>query len=123
MEPVKDFKQLRVWKQAMELVGEVYGHTRLFPKEELYGLSNQLRRAAVSIPSNIAEGFKRYHLAEKRQFMNIAAGSAGELETQLILACQLGFIPDHVVGELLEKLNHVSRMISSLINRIEDKTK
>ncbi len=99
---ISSFKQLRVWQETMALTRSVYQLVASLPKDERYGLSAQLRRAAVSIPSNIAEGQARGHRAEYRQFLYIALGSMAELETQLLLSEQLGLISSaqSVIGQL-----------------------
>jgi four helix bundle protein len=120
MEKIKSFKELKIWQKGIEIVKDTYALTKDFPKEELYGLTSQMRRSAISIPSNIAEGFKRYHRKEYGQFLHIALGSAAELETQLIIAKELGFVtkdPDLFNG-ILEKLDHICRMISSLLSKL-----
>lgn len=91
-EKVKTHKDLIVWQKAMDLVEEVYKLTDKMPQSELYGLTSQIRRSAVSIPSNIAEGAARNHDKELLQFLYVALGSAAELETQLLLAERLGFV-------------------------------
>ena len=101
------------------MVASVYKTTSLFPKEELYGLTSQIRRAAVSIPSNIAEGAARNHVNEFRQFLYIALGSGAELETQLIIAKMLGFISDEKSQALINELNSISRMLQGLIKSIQ----
>jgi len=119
MEKIKSFKQLNIWQKGIEIVKDVYLLTKKFPKEELYGLSSQMKRAAISIPSNVAEGFKRYHNKEYSQFLYIALGSIGELETQIIIAQELGFITKEELNNISEKIDHISRMISSLINKLK----
>ena len=89
---VKHYRELIVWQKSMDLVTQVYRLTRLFPREELYGLTNQIRRAAVSIPSNIAEGQARQSTAEFRNFLSIAQGSLAELETQILIAVNLNYL-------------------------------
>lgn len=119
MEKIKNFKQLKIWQKGIEIVTDTYKITKKFPKDELYGLTSQIRRAAVSIPSNIAEGFKRSYSKEYSQFLHIALGSAAELETQLIIAKELGFIPESELNDISDKLDHVSKMISSLLNKLK----
>ena len=92
MEGMTGFKQLKVWQKAYELVLEVYKLTRGFPKEEIYGLTSQLQRATVSVTANISEGYERRHRKEYIQFLYMAKGSLGELETYLCLAKDLGYI-------------------------------
>ncbi len=116
---MKTHKDLDVWRRSIDLVASVYKTTSLFPKEELYGLTSQIRRAAVSIPSNIAEGAARNHVNEFRQFLYIALGSGAELETQLIIAKMLGFISDEKSQTLINELNSISRMLQGLIKSIQ----
>lgn len=96
----------------------VYRTTKHFPKEELYGLVSQMRRAAVSIPSNIAEGFARLHNKEYRQFLYVALGSCAELETQIELSVDLGYLGKTDYADFLEKLDHEARMVRNLIKRL-----
>jgi four helix bundle protein len=91
MEAITGFKQLRVWQKAYELALEVYKLTKGFPKEEIYGFTSQLQRAAVSVTANISEGYERHHRKEYVQFLYMAKGSLGELETYLCLAKDLGY--------------------------------
>ncbi len=114
MEKITSFKQLKIWQKGIEIVKDVYELTKKFPKEEVYGLTSQMRRSAVSIPSNIAEGFKRFHNKENKQFLYVALGSAAELETQLVIANELAFIDKNQLDVVSEKLDHLSKMTSSL---------
>lgn len=118
MSIVKSYQDLRIWKQAIELVKSVYQLTRKLPKSELYGLASQMQRAAVSVPSNIAEGHNRLHEREFVQFLNISLGSCGELETQLILIRELGLSDAKECNELLEFVNSEAKQIRALLNRI-----
>lgn len=112
----KSFKDLIVWQKSYKLVLEIYKTTRAFPKSEDYGLSQQLRRAAVSIPSNIAEGYGRKHKAEYNQFLSIAYGSLLELETQILLAKDLNYI---IKNETIEKLiKEVGSMLYRMLHPI-----
>ena len=105
-------KNLDVWNLSIKLVKEIYGVIGNFPKEETYGLASQIRRSAVSIPSNIAEGAARNSKKEFKQFLYIALGSAAELETQLIIARELGYeTPD----ELFDRIERVKKMLLGLI--------
>ena len=115
---VKDYKDLKVWQKGIEITDKVYSVTDRFPKSELYGLAAQMRRASVSIPSNIAEGFARHHSGEYRQFLYISLGSCAELDTQLIIANRRGYLTKEELEELAEDINHESRMLVSLINKI-----
>ena len=121
MEKITSFKQLKIWQKGIEVVKDIYALTKNFPKEEMYGLTAQMKRAAVSIPSNIAEGFKRYHDKEYTQFLYIALGSAAELETQCYIAKELGFIEENQLQEISENIDHISKMISSLIKKIKQR--
>ncbi len=115
---ITSYKDLDVWKKAIELVEEIYVATRKFPKEELYGIINQMRRSAISIPSNIAEGKTRQHVNEYVQFLYIALGSCAELETQVIIACKLGYLIGKQTETILEKIDHVARMARNLVKSL-----
>jgi len=117
-EKVNDFKKLRVWQKGIDLVKDIYSLTKSFPKEESYGLTSQMRRSAISIPSNIAERFKRYHAKEDIQFLNIALGSSAELETQLIISKELGYSNEKNLEDIFEKINHISRMVKVAIKKL-----
>jgi len=117
-EKIKSFKDLRIWQKGIEIVEDSYRLTKIFPKEEAYGLTSQIRRASVSIPSNIAEGFKRYHNKEYKQFLFIALGSLAELETQLIIAKKLNFINQQDLQDVFVKIDYLSRMISVLMKKL-----
>lgn len=99
----------------MEIVRKIYEMTELFPRREEYGLAGQMRRAAVSIPSNIAEGFNRRHNKEYRQLLYVALGSCAELETQCEIACALGYVEEITKETLLELIQHESKMLTNLI--------
>ncbi|HBY56421.1 MAG TPA: four helix bundle protein [Candidatus Atribacteria bacterium] len=115
---MKNFQDLRIWQVGIEVVKDIYILTKKFPKEELYGLNSQMRRSAVSIPSNIAEGFRRYHNKEYKQFLYIALGSCAELETQIIIANELDYINETEKTELIEKIKYICRMTVKLINKL-----
>ena len=117
-EKIKNFQDLRIWQEAIEVVKDVYILTKKFPKEELYGLTSQMRRSAVSIPSNIAEGFRRYHNKEYKQFLYITLGSCAELETQIIIANELNYNNDNSKKEIIEKIKYICRMIIKLIQKL-----
>lgn len=114
-------KKLDAWKKSMELTLEVYNITKGFPKDELYGLSSQIRRSAVSIPSNIAEGCARQNNKENIQFLYISLGSIAELETQLLIAKELKYVVN--VGELIEKIIFARGLILGLIKYYKNKVK
>jgi len=111
----QDYRDLIVWKKAMELTVCIYSLTQSFPKQEIYGLSSQMRRASVSIASNIAEGRGRLNPAEFRQFLAMAQGSIYELETQLLIANSLGFARAEAIKEAESIANEVSKMLRSFI--------
>jgi len=115
---VKNFRELQVWRKAHELVVDVYEATRSFPREELYGLTSQLRRSAVSIPSNIAEGCGRNTDADFARFLDIAMGSASELEYQLLLSAQLQMLGSPIHQRLDAATTEVKRMLASLLARL-----
>ena len=110
---IKNHKDLEVWKKSMDLVSNIYKITESFPNKELYGLTNQIRRAAVSIPSNIAEGAARNSKKEFIQFLYIALGSLSELETQIIIASRLEYLNN--LDTSLEDLKFVEKLINGLI--------
>jgi len=114
----KGFRDLLVWQKAMHLSVLVYRITQQFPREELYGLCSQLRRAAVSIPSNIAEGQGRLNPGEFRQFAGIAHGSNCELQTQLEIACELGLGAKAQVDEAMTLSEEIGRMLHGLIESL-----
>jgi four helix bundle protein len=110
----KSYRDLEVWQKAMDLVVECYRITNKFPRSELYGLTSQLRRAAVSVPSNIAEGRERQHTKEFVQHLAIAYGSLAELETHLQIAQRLNYLDSSQVRRVLEKTSEVGRMLNGL---------
>ena len=111
----KNHKELLVWQKAMQLVVDVYNLIRLLPKEEKYGLSDQMRRAAISIPSNIAEGNARSSQKDMVHFLYIAQGSRAELETQLELCELIGYISKDRLEPVLMQTQEIGRMLSGLI--------
>src|SRR3989338_374226 len=116
---IKNFYDLDAWKQAHILVVEVYRITENFPKEELYGIVSQLRRAVSSITANIAEGFARYHFEDKIMFYYQARGSAAEVQNFLLIARDLKIINDEICKKLGEKSKEVQKLINGLIRSIE----
>lgn len=118
MERISSYKDLIVWQKSVELVSKVYEITRLFPEEEKYGLTSQIRRSAVSIPSNIAEGYGRGSSKTYLQFLSIARGSLFELETQFHIARKLNFISVNDDIEII--ISEISRMLNALINKIKN---
>jgi four helix bundle protein len=114
-----NYRDLEVWQKAMDLVELCYAYTKSFPSEERYGLTDQIRRAAVSVPSNIAEGQARQHKKEFIQFLSIAQGSLAELETQVQIAERLHYIDSDNMQEMLKKSDQVARMITGLRKSIQ----
>ena len=117
---MKTFRDLFVWQKSFKLVILIYKITEKFPKGELFGLVSQMRRAAVAIPSNIAEGQSRGHGREYIQFLMIANGSASELETQILLAKELLFITETECEEAIGLLVEVEKMLAVLISKLKD---
>ena len=115
---MKNFRNLQVWRKAHELTLKVYGSTRAFPREELYGLTSQLRRSAVSIPSNIAEGCGRRTDPDFARFLDISMGSASELEYLVLLAHQLSLLDETTFRGLDTATTEVKRMLASLLSRL-----
>ena len=118
---MQDFRRLHVWKKAHELTLEIYKQTESFPKSELYGLTSQIRRAAVSIASNIAEGAGRSTDVEFARFIEIAGGSASEVEYQLLLAMDLGFLESASHESLNMHVNEVKKMLNSFSRTLRSK--
>ncbi|HJZ41580.1 MAG TPA: four helix bundle protein [Bacteroidales bacterium] len=116
---MKTHKDLILWQKSIEFVTDIYRVTRNYPKEELYGLTNQLRRAAVSVPSNIAEGAARSTKKEFNQFLHISLGSLSEIETQLIISENLGYLSKGDSALNIEKLTEIRRMLLGLIASLE----
>lgn len=118
---VTSYRDLQVWQLGMVLAEAAYGLTRRFPKEEMFGMSSQVRRAAVSVPANIAEGYGRDSRGEYVQFLRIAQGSLKELETHLLLSVRVGLAPSQTVQPLLDQADELGRMLHTLIRRLQDK--
>lgn len=124
MGTINSYKDLKVWNKAMDLTTMVYDALKTFPPKEEYGLSSQMRRSSVSIPSNIAEGYGRNSTLDYCRFLQISLGSAYELETQVELARRLDYIDNDTANKLATQLTEVGRMLNSLINKIKpDKNK
>ncbi|MDQ1328200.1 MAG: hypothetical protein QG641_1485 [Candidatus Poribacteria bacterium] len=117
MNEIKTHRDLNVWKDAIDLAKRIYSLTADFPKEEMYGLVSQMRRSAVSIPSNIAEGVARNSNKEFIQFLYISLGSLAELETQLIISGELEFVSDNI--ELTKNIENIRKMLCGLIKNLK----
>jgi four helix bundle protein len=118
---IRCYRDLLVWKKAMDLVVQCYELTEKLPKSELYGLASQIQRAAVSIPANIAEGHGREHLGDYLHHLSIAAGSLMELETHLLIAERLKYLPSETVDKVLQGTDEVSRMLTGLKKSLKGK--
>ena len=116
---MRDFRKLKVWEEAHELTLTIYTHTANFPREELYGLTSQIRRACISIPATIAEGCGRSGEPELGRFLHIGLGSASELEYHLLLAADLGFLTRADHKKLATKIIEIKRMLASLIQKLK----
>ena len=117
---VQSFRDLVVWQRSMQLTVAIYRLTQSFPREEIYVLSGQIRRSAVSVPSNIAEGQGRLGTGEFRQFLGIARGSNCELQTQLEIARALGYSNSKAIGEAEGLSNEVGKMINTILKSLND---
>jgi four helix bundle protein len=119
---LKSFKDLTVWQKAADLAVLVYKITEKFPRSELYGIANQMRRAIISVSSNLAEGFKRIHEKEKLQFYNVAYSSISELESQIEISKRLGFLSENDYQDLMPIVVEISKMINGLIKSLNSKS-
>lgn len=117
--PVRCYRDLVAWQRSIDLVAEIYLSTRSFPDNERFGLTAQIRRAAVSIPSNIAEGQGRCTTGEFRQFLGHARGSLLEVETQICIAKNLGYLDEPYSGILFERVAEIGRILNGLINSLK----
>jgi len=118
---IQNFKDLMVWQRAKKFAIEVYKATKSFPRAEQFGLASQVRRAAISIPSNIAEGYARQYTGEFIQFLYMALGSAAELETQLIISEELRYMKEEELKGMLGILKEIQKMLNGLINSLREK--
>ena len=116
--PTQSFENLTVWQKSRQLVLDLYQTTRYFPKEEMFGIVNQMRRAAISIPSNIAEGNGRKSKTEYIRFLDISRGSLYELETQLQIGVMLHFFNESDTNEIFDLITEIKKMINSLITNL-----
>jgi len=117
--PVKDYRELEIWKRGICLTEDIYAITKSFPKEEIYCLTGQIRKSAISVPSNIAEGFARSNKNEFKQFLHYSLGSCAEATTQIIIASRLKYVTEKQADELVDKINILSKMIMSLIKKLK----
>lgn len=115
---INSYKELTVWQKSFRFSLNIYRITKNFPKDEIYALTSQMRRAAVSIPSNIAEGFARKRKLEYIQFLQIAYASGAEVETQILIARELNYISDIECKKLIADLEEITKMLNSLVAKI-----
>ncbi len=115
---IKSYRDLQVWRKGIDLAKAAYALTHKFPKYETYGLADQLRRSAVSVPSNIAEGQARQHTGEFRQFLHMALGSAAELDTEIVLAYELGYFTEKEAEDIEQRVVEIRKMLYSLITHL-----
>ena len=120
-EMLRSYKELNVWQKSYKLCLHIYKVTKRFPKDEMYGLTSQIRRSAVSIPSNIAEGYGRKTTLDYVRFLYIAYGSVCELETQTMISGDLGYVGKERLQELREEIGDVERMLKAMIKSLENK--
>ncbi|MCK4389079.1 MAG: four helix bundle protein [Desulfobacterales bacterium] len=119
MSDVRSYKDLLIWQKGIDLVVQVYKAVKAFPKEELYALSDQIKRSSVSVPSNIAEGQARQHTPEFRQFLHVSLGSLAELDTQIIIANKLGYLSERSLSPICNEITELRKMIFSLITKLK----
>ena len=120
MSGIQSYKDLLIWQRGIDIVALVYQLISDFPKDEIYALSSQIKRCAVSIPSNIAEGYGRQSTQSYIQFVKIARGSLCELETQLLVAEKLGFVKsESLYSDIMKQITEESKMINSFLNKLE----
>ena len=116
---IKCFRDLEIWKLGKEIVKDIYRLSESMPVSQRYGISSQMQRAAISIPSNIAEGFNRFQNKEYRRFLYIALGSCAELETQVEICSDLQYLSGEQKNSILDKINHESKMLANLIKCLQ----
>ena len=116
---IQSYRDLKVWQTAMDIAENCYKLTRQFPRDELYGMTSQVRRSAASVAANIAEGHGRNSRGEYIQFLRVAQGSLKELETHLILAARVGLIRNDLIAQVLEQTDGLGKMLRALIRSLE----
>ena len=120
---IESFKDLIVWQKGIELVNEIYKVTKHFPKDELYGLTSQARRAAISVPANIAEGWGRGTTKNYIQFLEISRGSLYELNTLIIISVNQEYLSSEKCSEIESNINEIGRILNALITKLDNKIK
>ncbi len=121
MSNIRSYKDLLIWQKAVDLVTDVYRNIKKFPSDERFVLGEQIRRSAISVPSNIAEGQARKHTAEFRQFLYISLGSLAELDTQVIISEKLGYLNEEVVSLFGKKITELRKMIFGVIRKLDNR--
>lgn len=121
MDPIRSYRDLTVWQKSLDLTQALYARTKSFPKEEIYGLTSQMRRCAVSVPSNIAEGHARNSTKEFLHFLGISQGSLAELETQIEIAARLTYLTPQYRAELFQLSEEIGKMLRALIRSLRAK--
>ncbi|MBR4787229.1 MAG: four helix bundle protein [Bacteroidales bacterium] len=116
---IKNYRELIVWQKAMEMVENIYTLTQSLPKDELFSITNQIRRAAISVPSNIAEGYGRQSKKEYLQFLSIANGSVCEIETQLLLCLRIGYLTEENTKETFQLLSEIGKIITTIKQKLK----
>jgi len=123
MHKIESYRDLKVWQLGIQLAKVCYQLTKVFPKEELFGLTSQIRRSSAPISANIAEGNGRENTGEYIQFLRIAQGSLKELETHLILSCEVEISTDRIIQPILQRADELGRMLRALIRKLQDRPK
>lgn len=121
MPEIKSYKDLLIWQKGIQIVKEIYKLCELLPKDEIFGLQSQLKRASISIPSNIAEGYGRNYTKSYKQFLTTSRGSLLELETQIIIAIELNFITNDNGKKVIDLINEENKMLNAFINSLKIK--
>jgi four helix bundle protein len=119
-DPIRSYRDLRVWNEAMELAAECYRVTHTFPREEMFGITSQIRRAGASVPANIAEGYGRESMGSYLQFLRNAQGSLKELETHLLLAVKVELVAGEKASPILDRADTVGKMLRGLIRSVQN---
>jgi four helix bundle protein len=120
---MRNFRELEIWQLSFNMVEKIYQYTKALPDDEKFGLTSQMRRAAVSMPSNIAEGCGRNSDVELKRFLDITMGSAFELETQLLLVERLALVPQQKIDNIIDELHQVQKMTNAFIQTLKRRTK
>lgn len=120
---IKSYEKLKIWQDSIIFVKNIYKFTEKFPKEEMFGIVSQIRRASISVPSNIAEGWARRHTKEYMNLLSISLGSLSEVHTLLVISKVIGYISDKDISEIFDEINKLKKMIYASINSLSKKIK